>query len=321
MQNNPLVSVVIPFYNTPPAFMREAIESVISQTYTNWELLLIDDGSDRMHSDIALEYAARFQNKIKYYHHNRHENRGVGASRQLGISNVCGEYVAFLDADDVWFPDKLEKQVSILNKNPEAGMLSTNTLYWYSWEGTPESKGQDYSPQLGNKINALIPPPRLLALHLAGKIRIPCPSSVLIRKRHLSEVSWFEESLPLNSYEDQIFYAKFCMIATVYVSSLVLDKYRQHSASICAVVNNSGNALNDRVRYLKWLEKYLVEHNFYDPRVWQALKREMWYCDSGSSPVLRNIVRRMKKWTLMLEEALLPSAIRRWIWLRGIRPF
>jgi glycosyltransferase involved in cell wall biosynthesis len=169
MENNPLVSVIIPFYNTPPAFMREAIESVTFQTYSNWELLLIDDGSDSMHSDIALEYAARFPNKITYYHHDRHENRGIGASRQLGISILHrGEYVAFLDSDDVWFPDKLEKQVSILNKNPEAGMLSSNTLYWYSWEGTPESKGQDYSPQLGSNINLVVPPPQLACTSSRG---------------------------------------------------------------------------------------------------------------------------------------------------------
>jgi glycosyltransferase involved in cell wall biosynthesis len=318
MENNPLVSVVIPFFNTSPAFMREAIESVISQTYTTWELLLIDDGSDLMHSEIALEYAARFPQKIKYYQHDGHANRGVGASRQLGIDNSHGDFIAFLDSDDVWFSDKLEKQVSILNNNPEAGMLSSNTLYWYSWEGTPESKTRDYSPQLGSNINTLIPPPQLLALHLAGKIIIPCPSSVLIKKQYLSEVSWFEEGFPLN-YEDQVFYAKFCMAFPVYVSSLVLDKYRQHSASICAVIDNSGGAFNDRLRYLKWLEKYLIEHNFYDPQVWQALKRDMWYCNSGSPPIIGNIVRRLKKWTLKLEEVLLPSAIRRWIWLRGIR--
>src|SRR5215211_6343875 len=114
VSTKPLVSVVIPFLNAE-RFIQEAIESVFAQTYDNWELLLVDDGSNDGSTRIALEYAERNSGRVRYLQHPGHRNRGVSASRNLGISSARGEYIAFLDADDVWLPHKLEQQVEILN--------------------------------------------------------------------------------------------------------------------------------------------------------------------------------------------------------------
>src|SRR5215207_10509527 len=137
MSSKPLVSCIIIFLNAE-RFMREAIESVFAQTYDNWELLLVDDGSTDGSTHMALRYAERHSGKVRYLEHLGHQNRGMSASRNLGLSHAKGEYIGFLDADDVWLPHKLQQQVQILNSHPEAGMVYGTWQYWYSWTGRPE---------------------------------------------------------------------------------------------------------------------------------------------------------------------------------------
>src|SRR5262245_49569485 len=103
MHSRPLVSVIMIFLNAERFFL-EAIESVFAQTYSNWELLLIDDGSTDGSTEIALRYAKNSPEKVRYFEHNGHCNRGTAASRNLGLSQARGDYIAQLDADDVWFP-------------------------------------------------------------------------------------------------------------------------------------------------------------------------------------------------------------------------
>src|SRR5512147_1824882 len=106
MTNQPLVSGVIIFWNAE-RFLQEAIESVLAQTYPSWELLLVDDGSTDGASEIARSYAARHPERIRYLEHPGHRNRGMSASRNLGLQQSRGALVAFLDSDDVWLPEKL----------------------------------------------------------------------------------------------------------------------------------------------------------------------------------------------------------------------
>src|SRR5215217_4669680 len=132
MNSKPLVSVVIIFLNAEK-FIEEAIESVFAQTYDNWELLLVDDGSSDDSSQIDLRYAERYPEKVRYLEHPAHQNRGMSASRNLGIRHAKGEYISFLDADDVWFAHTLEQQLAVLSSHPEAGMVYGSSLYWFGW--------------------------------------------------------------------------------------------------------------------------------------------------------------------------------------------
>ena len=118
----PLVSAITIFLDAE-TFLREAIESVLAQTYANWELLLVDDGSTDGSTEIALGYARLYPQRIRYLEHEGHRNRGMSASRNLGIPHARGEYIALLDADDVWLPLKLERQVAILESDPESAMV------------------------------------------------------------------------------------------------------------------------------------------------------------------------------------------------------
>ncbi|MDE6631222.1 MAG: glycosyltransferase [Bacteroidales bacterium] len=110
MNNAPLVSIIMPNYNCGP-FLRTAIDSVLSQTYGNWELLIQDDASTDGSQAIIEEYAAR-EPRIKFERNDR--NKGAALSRNRAIERSEGEYLAFLDSDDVWLPKKLEMQLAFM---------------------------------------------------------------------------------------------------------------------------------------------------------------------------------------------------------------
>lgn len=108
-----LVSIITPMYNAE-RFISETITSVLNQTYKNWELLLIDDNSDDKTIDIATAFIAKNIN-IKLL--KNETNQGAAVSRNKGIEAARGDYMAFLDADDIWKPEKLEKQLAFMQTN------------------------------------------------------------------------------------------------------------------------------------------------------------------------------------------------------------
>ncbi|MBU3820666.1 glycosyltransferase [Flavobacteriaceae bacterium XHP0103] len=110
---NSLVSIITPMYNSE-AFISETIKSVINQTYTNWELLLIDDGSLDITIQVVTPFLEEYPN-IKLIQNK--ENLGAAISRNKGIQAAKGDYIAFLDADDMWKSKKLEKQIAFMETN------------------------------------------------------------------------------------------------------------------------------------------------------------------------------------------------------------
>lgn len=113
------ISVVMPSYNSA-VFISDAISSVISQTFNDWELLIIDDCSRDQSFSIAQEYA-KIDNRIKVI--KLKKNSGVANARNIGIENAKGDYIAFLDSDDYWHPDKLEKQINFFQNNPNIDII------------------------------------------------------------------------------------------------------------------------------------------------------------------------------------------------------
>lgn len=109
----PMASIIMPVYNSEK-FMSAAIESVLCQTYSDWELVIIDDGSSDHSKEIATKFSLRDQ-RITIVHNE--QNLGIAKTRNRGIERVTGKYVAFLDSDDLWLPNKLEEQLAIMEKN------------------------------------------------------------------------------------------------------------------------------------------------------------------------------------------------------------
>jgi glycosyltransferase involved in cell wall biosynthesis len=113
--NNPLVSVIIPNYNYG-RYLREAIDSVLNQTYLNLEIIVVDDGSKDNSKEVLESYGTRIKTIFQ-------QNQGVSAARNNGVALSRGEYLAFLDADDLWLPRKLERQLELFSRDQEIGLV------------------------------------------------------------------------------------------------------------------------------------------------------------------------------------------------------
>lgn len=277
MSSNPLVSVITIFLNAEK-FIQEAVESVFGQTYNNWELLLVDDGSTDKSTEIALNYARRYPDKVRYLEHNDHQNCGKSASRNLGVSKAKGEHIAFLDADDVWLPQKLERQVAILDSWPEAAMVCGPTQWWYSWTGNPEDVQLDYIREISTHYNILFEPPRFFTLLLRNKARPPAICAILVR-RWLFQIAGGFEEISHGMYEDQAFYMKAFLRAPVFVSSECWDRYRQHPNSSCAVAMKLGLYHPEmpniaHLNFLNWLKEYLSKQGIDNREIWLLLRKK-----------------------------------------------
>jgi glycosyltransferase involved in cell wall biosynthesis len=297
MNNSPLISSIIIFLNTEK-YLQEAIESVFSQTYDNWELLLVDDGSTDRSTEIAMRYAGQYSGKVRYLEHPEHQNLGMGASRNLGVRHAKGEYIALLDSDDVWLPHKLEQQAAILDSHPGVGMVYGLSQYWRGWTGVPEDVQRDFVPELGIQGNRVYEPPALLTLlYPLGTATPPCPSDLLLRRETVERVGGFAEAFKGNYhlYEDQAFLAKVYLQEPVYVADACWDKYRQHPEQCVAVVNKAGHYHAVRLYFLDWLATYLDDKGIKDGEVWQLLQRAQLHTHSKQLQKLERDLRRERR--------------------------
>ena len=253
----PRVSVVINFLNTEK-FLGEAIESVLAQTYDDFELLLVDDGSTDGSTAIAKHYAALHPERVIYWEHEGHRNLGSGASRNVGVAKARGDLIAFLDSDDVWFPEKLQRQVALLEAFPEVAMVIGPARVWNSWINDA-SPGTDYdtSPVYGS--NSTMPGSAVLCAMLSNGGDTPFPSGMLLRRHAALAVGGFEEDFrgPFMVVDDQVFCAKFCLRHAVYAMSEPVFKYRIHPDSLCQTSVAKGENRKARERFLEWFNAYL----------------------------------------------------------------
>ncbi|MBO7244901.1 MAG: glycosyltransferase family 2 protein [Alphaproteobacteria bacterium] len=123
----PKISVIMPVYNTKEIYLRPAIESVLNQTYTDFELIIIDNGSKKETVQILEQYK---DNRIKLYR--LEENLGPAGARNLGIENAKGEFIAFNDSDDISSLNRFEKQIEFFEKNKDIGCLGTASKHIYN---------------------------------------------------------------------------------------------------------------------------------------------------------------------------------------------
>lgn len=275
---SPRVSVVLIFLNGEK-YLREAIDSVLGQTYDDWELLLADDGSTDGSTELARGYAQRWGPKISYLEHEGHRNLGMSATRNLGLGRASGEYVAFIDADDVWLPQKLAEQVEVLDAHADAAMVYGRDLYWHSWNVSPGGPHpRDHLPTLGVPAGRVIQPPTLLPRFLLGSAAVPCPTGIMVRRAAIERVGGFEAHFrgAYMVYEDQVFYSKLLLNEAVIAVDACWDRYRQHPEASCAVDEQLGLSGETRQYFLSWLESYLRDRRVRDEGVWKALRQAQW---------------------------------------------
>ena len=173
----PKVSVLIPTYNQA-RYVSEAIESALVQTYSDYEIVVVDDGSTDGTGAVAEAYIPR----VRVIHQ---ENRGESGARNAGLQATSGEYIAFLDGDDVYLPDKLERQVNVLGTHQEVGVAYSDVYLWDTTAGQSQAlrlfPGQG-APS-GNVLERLVRG-NLLTIHAA-----------LVRRECLETVGFFDETI------------------------------------------------------------------------------------------------------------------------------
>jgi glycosyltransferase involved in cell wall biosynthesis len=298
------VSVIISFENAAP-FLTDAIESVYAQSCSDWDLILVDDGSRDGSAEIARTAVDRDSRRVRCVQHPGGANRGKTVSRNLGASVSTGEYLAWLDADDVWFPRKLEQQVAILDRHPRAALVYGRTHHWHSWTGDARDRDRDYLSYLGVEPNTLVEPPMLLTLALESRAPTPGPGEFLVRRASFERVSGFDEKWHSNLFEDQVFLAKLYLVEPVFVSDEIWIRYRRHDKSSTRMAG-AAERYAVGLLYLQWLEGYLRDNAVSDGRLWRALhgKRRR-YQHPRAYAVLRRVRRhRVGRSTRMLASTL-----------------
>jgi len=178
--SKPSISVIIPVYNTEK-YLAQAIKSVLEQTVQPDEIIVVDDGS----TDNSVEVARQFLPKVKII---TQQNAGAGAARNTGIKQASGEYLAFLDADDLWIENKLEQQLSYLKNYPETNMVLGTVRQFISPELPDEHKSK-LNPELEK-----------MPGFLAG--------TLLIQTETFFKVGFFDEKLELGEFIDWFSRAK-----------------------------------------------------------------------------------------------------------------
>ncbi|MBD2071195.1 glycosyltransferase [Leptolyngbya sp. FACHB-671] len=208
-QRMPLVSVVIPTYNCD-RYIVQAIESVLNQTYSNSEIIVVDDGSTDQTQHVLKPYL----NRIRYIHQ---ENQGVSAARNLGIQAAKGEFVAFLDADDFFLPDKLADQVACFEAKPSLGVVSSG---WYMVDEQGKDIIAEHKPWLG-----------LPHLNLETWLlwRPVLPSALMLRRKWL-EAGAFDTRLSYAEDAELLIRLAAMGCESAWIEKLSLG-YRRHSSS------------------------------------------------------------------------------------------
>ena len=265
----PRVSVICIFFQAERYF-HEAIDSVLSQDFGDFELLLVDDGSTDSGSAIAKDYETR-DPRVRYVEHPAHENRGMSATRNLGLREARGGLVAFIDADDRWRPSKLSEQVALIDTLPDVDVVGGSVNYWASHCG-----GKDEVVATAHVHDRPIPPGEAtLALYPLGKANAPSMSDLLFRRDSILKVGGFEEAFR-GGYEDQAFLAKFYLGSTLYFTTNLWSDYRLHSHSCMAELNRTGSYHSTRRAFLEWFEGYVARSPYRgDERIDRALRRAL----------------------------------------------
>lgn len=220
MTTLPLVSVIVPTFNCT-RFVGEAISSVLSQDYSNIELIVVDDGSTDDTVECVQQYATRLQVL-------RLDNAGPAAARNRGATAARGEFLAFLDCDDVWLPGKLTAQVQHLLRNPGVGLVHGFETDW-----CPDKTGAYPSPsnyvtnhdsvKLIESDSGWVYPELLSSFWL-------CTSTVMLRRELFERVGGFDETYRIG--EDYDLWLRLSRIAPFHKLDMQCTLYRKHGSNV-----------------------------------------------------------------------------------------
>ncbi|MCP5002593.1 MAG: glycosyltransferase [Planctomycetes bacterium] len=272
----PLVSVVIPTFNSGK-FVVQAVKSVLEQSYRSLEVLVVDDGS----TDNTKVLLSDFNDSIKYHYR---ENKGPSAARNFGIKMAKGEYVSFLDADDLWIPGKIEVQLDFFERYRDLGLLFSDVEEFDEDKILPkrfsyavQSYGKDGASQVYFQ-EAYV---KLLMNNFI------CTSTVMVRSESFKKAGFFDESLRI--VEDRDMWLRIAAHFKIARLPLVLTKKRKHDSNISA---NPEIHISSQI---KVLEKHLRLFPELVPSVLINKKLSQLYLSYGYIHLLKNRKRESRK--------------------------
>ena len=205
----PKVSVIVPFYNSED-YIGEAIESILKQSYQDYEIIAVNDGS----TDSSAEVVERFGSGIRNL---SHPNSGVAKTMNRGMEAASGEYLSFLESDDIWHPDKLAVQVEVLDRCPDVGIVTSDV---------------EYIEQDGTKLNKILVASRhedtFIRMFVKGHILLP--SAMMIRREVYEKAGGMNEGFIGACLQDHEWAARLCDTAKIHSINKPLVFYRMHPA-------------------------------------------------------------------------------------------
>jgi glycosyltransferase involved in cell wall biosynthesis len=216
----PRVSVIVTAFNHE-RYIRDAIQSVLDQTYHDYEVIVVDDGS----TDATAERVSAFSDRVFLV---RQENQGVAGSRNTGIGRARGQLLAFLDGDDVWEPDKLAHQVGAAERHPGSGLIAVDGV---QFSGSTILYGSLFFPSVAAMLDGRESVTLRCYERLLGGNLISSTSQVLIPRAVLADVGLSDRRLPISSDWDLYIRIAASYDITFLQKKLVRWRYLQTSAS------------------------------------------------------------------------------------------
>ena len=239
LNNYPKVSIIMNCFNCS-RYLEEAIDSVYAQTYENWEIIFWDNAS----TDNSAEIAKKHDDKLCYF--NSDETVPLGHARNFALGKARGEYIAFLDCDDIWLPDKLEKQIEIFNTNRDVMLVYSDCYIVDSNGNKMRTAFESQKPVRGNIFNELLSRYNFIPLLTA-----------IIKKEVLNEIGLFKDD-----YKIAADYDLFLRIAYNHPVDYVEDclaKYRVHDSNL-SIIRDIG--IKEELEIInKWLHKNPMLNN------------------------------------------------------------
>jgi glycosyltransferase involved in cell wall biosynthesis len=227
------VDVIIPSFNAA-RYLPAAIESVIAQTFDDWRILIVDDGSTDSTAEIIVAFLDRLGPRIRYIKQN---NSGVSAARNTAIRASTAEFIALLDADDVWLPCRLSESLNVLARRPQAGLS-------YGLIGSMDSEGRSSGTWAGNRTHA---EGHIAPYIYMRTVELPSPT-ITVRRKCIDEVGVFDESLRIT--EDRDLWLRIAQRYEVAFVPHIIALYR----------SSPGSLTTDPKRMLEAQLKFIRKH-------------------------------------------------------------
>jgi glycosyltransferase involved in cell wall biosynthesis len=281
--NSPLVSIVIPTYNYG-RFIGETIDSALAQSYSPMEVIVVDDGS----TDDTRERLAGYGDRVRYIYQ---QNRGLSAARNTGIEAAHGEFIALLDSDDLWLPDKLEKQVAVCVQDPHTGLVGTERF-------AIDETGQrlDYDAGRCSRDG-------FCELTMRDLLEFPAfsPSSVLARKDAFLAVGGFNEHL--QGAEDMHMWVRVAANFRVLRLNATLTGQRFHLKSMShqadSMLRAFQGALNELFTGVPQLQGHARWRRVAEARMYREVAF-MRYSSGNRVGALLDLLRSSSRWPFAL---------------------